>query len=269
MMKFFSLISFFILLSFQLYAQSKKIIYVNENYDIIDFHEFNRKLKSDLFFIAHVENDTAMYKKLRFKVFFGKLNSQKKSQLNKLLYMRNRIDSTKIWLIHYIDSLPNPELMPKKSGIVILDSLGHEKGAVLTRKEFENSIVKNTNNSIKVKATVKHKHVLSYEDYTTRILSEIKTYNKFDNSILLHFYNFNNGFPVNTDELICLKDYNLSLRKTFTDGMRVYKKIIIYPDGDFCLGSFGNNYMDEKRLLKYRSFKKVEKKWNKKRKQYN
>ncbi len=232
-------ITLIIFISFQSLAQVRKFIYVNEKYEEIDFNTFSRKVQSELFFVSEVENDTAVFKKIRFKEFYGDLTNRKKSQLNKLFLKKFNIDSTKIWFIHYQDSLPNIQLMPEKSGIIYLDSF-----------------------------KIRHRHVMSYEDDKKIIPRELKEYKKVKNLSLLHFYGINKGYPAITEEYKWFKDYNLILKKTFTDGMKMYRAIIIYPNGNFVVYAINKPPFEIKKLLNFKSFKKAEKKWRRKYEKY-
>ena len=256
----------FVLIPFASRAQEKKRIYVDENYKVINFQKFTKKSQSKLFYVINAKTDTALFKKLRFKEFFGKLDLKKKNQLNKLFQKRFKIDTTKIWLIHYIDSLPNIKEMPNKSGIVFLDSLDNEEGEILNKKEFEKTIISRNVNSINISLPKKHKHVISFEDYKKIVLNEIKKYQKFKNIYLLHFYSFNKGYPLNDiDSEKWYKDYNLILKRTFTDGMKMYKTIIVYPNGDFYLNTYG----EVKKVLSSNKFSKEKRKWEKQLEKYN
>ena len=235
-MKKIFILSVFIFHFFVSHSQEKKTVYVDENYQIVSRKEFNKKNRSKLFYITNLDLDTAFYKKLRYKEFFGKLDFKKKHQLNKLFQSRFKIDTTKIWVIHYIDSLPNVKEMPKKSGIVFLDSI-----------------------------KVKHKHVVSYEDYRKGISKEKKQYNKFKDVELIHFYEFNKGYPKKDIESDHWYHDNIKmLKRIFTDGMKMYKVIILFPNGDFCLNPYG--YDKVKKILKKKKYYKEKKKWEKKHK---
>jgi len=258
-----------ILSIFQSYSQEKKRIYVDENYKVISFEKFNFKFRTELFEITNAETSTSLYKKLRYKIFFGSLNQLKKSQLNKFYYKKFGIDSTKIWIIHYKDSLPNIKFMPKKSGVIMLDSMGNDIGKVLSKKEFKDRIVKRSKNSIKINNSARHRRVLSYEDYDEIISKEQLEPNKVNDFLLLYFYNVNKGYPVLNSKNQWLEDLNMILRKTFSEGITMYKFLIIHPNGDYYASSCRNCFIDEKKLLKLKSFKKAEKKWSKTLKRFN
>lgn len=84
MKKNYSIIIFFFLLTS--YAQSKKIIYVDEKFNKINFSDYSKKLRTKLFDIAIFYNDTSTFKKLRYKEFFGTINPRVKKTIN-LIYL--------------------------------------------------------------------------------------------------------------------------------------------------------------------------------------
>ncbi|RSC94029.1 hypothetical protein [Tenacibaculum singaporense] len=234
------------------FSQHKKIIYVDENYKTIDFITYSKKLDSKLFDIAIASNDTATFKKLRFSEFYGNLNSKVKNQFKKIINKRYKIDTTNIWLIHYIDTIPNIKKMPKESGIEFLDSLNNPTGIFLNNKEFK----KKKSHPFK-----RHKHITSSKDYINRIKQERKRVNKKVN--LIHFYNFNKGFPIKTlNSLGYYKDYNNLVSKLFNDKMKMFSVIILYPSGDFYTSKhYYGSSLKEKKLLKTRYFNNQKEKW--------
>lgn len=52
------IILFLFLSSYQLFSQSKKVIYVDKKYKQIDKHKYQKKIKSKLFDIATTIKDT-------------------------------------------------------------------------------------------------------------------------------------------------------------------------------------------------------------------
>lgn len=234
------IVAILFILTFHSYAQHKKIIYVDEAYIPIDAEEFLRKEKSNLFLVATVKSDTAIYKKLRYKEYFGKIDTVTKSQLNKFFHARFSIDSTKTWLIHYRDTMPNPKLMPEESGIVYTDS-----------------------------TKSRHRHVSSLKDDQAIIPKELKKYTKFKNLELLHFFNVTNGYPIKTEEYEWYQDTALLLKKIFSDGMIAYTNLVIHPNGEFYVTAVGKKDRDLNRVLVYKTYKKEKEKARKKHQKLN
>ena len=225
------LLTFFI---FKTQSQSKKHFYADEKYNDISQEEFNRKVTSDLFLTVSLENDTVVINKLRFVNYFGDLGSKKKSQLNKLFHKRFQIDSTKVWLIYYQDTLPNLKVIKNKNTYAILK--------------------------------YKKKHGLAdrlivIDEFGHYIHSETKKYKKLKNVSLLYFYEGNKGYPLKRNKIRRYKDYNSILTRTFTDGMRMYKYIIVHPNGNFNLSSYVKSFSENRMLLELKSFKEMEENW--------
>lgn len=247
-MKKFVTTILFILLFLEASSQIQKTIYVGENYEQIHESDFNKLLKTNLFDTAKIISDSVIYVKLRYREYFGKLKNGEKSQLNKLFSSRYQIDSTKKWLIHYVDTLPNKEKMPKYSGVIVYDSVHPNKTIFMSKKEF-NRQYKNY--------VTKHKHVFSYPDYQRNIRKEIKKISKKINFI--HIYNYNKGIPSSfLREIKYYKDNVPIFKNIFSDGMMNYKTILIYPNGSFYLANNYNIYKEE--LLLNRSWYKKKKK---------
>ena len=263
----------FTLLALITYAQKKKTIYFDENYETISLKKFDKKAGLNFFLVATIKNDTTTFKKLRFKEFFGKLSIKKKSQLNKLFKKRFEIDTTKVWLIHYIDSLPNVKKMYKKSGFVFLDSMGDDVGEVLTKKEFKNVTLSNSSSLVdknKRYINKRHKHVVDYESYKRIIPNEVEKYSRFKKLELLHFYNYNKGYPTEDIQLEkWFKDGNLVLRKIFTDGIAMYRTIVIHPNGNFYIVAHNISYDKQKNKINFKSYKRAKKKWRKEYEKYH
>jgi len=249
-MKKITLAILFVLLFLEVHSQIQKTIYVGENYQEIHENDFNKLLKTNLFDTAKITSDTVIYIKLRYKEYFGKLSNGEKRQLNKLFSSRYKIDSTKKWLIHYVDTLPNKEKMPKISGVIVYDSVHPNKTIFMSKKEF-NRQYKNY--------VTKHKHVFSYPDYQRNIRKEIKKISKKINFI--HIYNHNKGIPTSfLSEIKYYQDNVPIFKKIFSDGMMNYKTILIYPNGAFYLA---NNYSiyKEEMILNKRYYKEKKKVW--------
>lgn len=235
-------------------SQHKKIIYVDENYKEINFLTYKKKLQSNLFDIAKVENDTALFKKLRFIEFYGVLKPKIKSQLAKLFNKKYNIDTTKIWLIHYVDFMPNLEKMPEKSGVELLDSLYNPTGIFLNDKEFKKRKC----------SKARHKHITSAKDYISQIDKESREV-KNKKVSLLHFYGTNKGFP---EEIIkkynYFQDYKDLIKKLFNDKMKNFSVIILYPNREFYISNFYvGNLKLEKKLVRKSYYNRKKKLWQK------
>ena len=144
-----------------------------------------------------------IYKKLRYKEYFGRLSKKNKGQLNKLFNSRYKIDSAKKWLFHYIDSLPNKEKMPKISGVIIYDSVETKKSLFLSKKVFKKNYRKYINS--------KHRHVMSYDEFQDNIRKE-------KNKIVVSVFHDLNLASSWSDALLMIKDGEI---KAFGDSQEV------------------------------------------------
>lgn len=237
------------------YSQSKKTIYLNDLYDPISLEEFERKVNTNFFTNATFSNDTAIFHKLRYREYFGKIECKKKIQLNKLFSNRYNVDTTKVWLIHYKDSLPDISKMSKKAGYIILDTLGNELTGILSWNEYVHSDKRKGWNRYL------YKYLESYENFKKGIDFEkryLKKKNKFE---FLHLYGINKGYPVGLDNFNWLEDSGGVIPKVFSDGLLAYKQIVVHPDGNFYAITYSDSLDLQKRKLKYKSFLRAKKIW--------
>jgi len=251
----------FVLLRVNCYSQDKEVFYIDERYKEISLTEFESKAQSNFYLIATSSNDTAIFKKIRFREYFGKLDTKKKHQLNKLLYQKHKIDSTKIWLIHHIDSLPNIDKFREKSGIILLDSLGNEFGKIMNVKEFNFKHAERLYHQKKINFYKTHKMVTSYKNYKKNAVKEKREFGRFKNLELLHFYNFNKNYPLENDQFNWKHDSNQIFQKVFTDGNKMYLNLIIFPNGDFYTHSGRASLKKQKKLLKKKFYDRLKKDW--------
>ena len=255
-------LSFLVLTS---YAQVKDTVYLDEDFKKISLNEFKKKLKSNLFVVTSGNSDSIFYKKLRFIEYFGKLDYNKKHQLNRLFHQRFKIDTSKIWLIRYRDSLPNVNLMHSKSGVIILDSLGNAISEIMSYNKFQKIAYGNAFELFSRRELKKeykyYKYVTSYKDYYESASKRIKRFRRNKNLLVLDFFEKNNGFPLDEHKELFYEDYNLILKRIFTDGLFMYKTIVIYPDGNFYAISYQDSLDKQKEMVKYKSYIKNKKIW--------
>lgn len=90
---------------------------------------------------------------------------------------------------------------------------------------------------------------------------ELEKYKKLKNNSLLFFYEWNSRLTAKNRKIVWYKDYSLILKRTFTDGMKMYRYIIIHPNGKFHLSSYAKSFSENKNLLELKSFKEMEEKW--------
>ncbi len=258
------IIIFIFLFSFQKsLSQKKDTIYVDEHYKEINKKEFELKTKSTFFVIATTTNDTVVFKKIRFREYFGKLDAKKKLQLNKLLFSKHKIDTTKTWFIQHYDKLPDVEKFYAKSGIILLDSLGREFGEIMSIREFNQKHIKRLREQTKIDFLKTHRGVRSFKDYQKMLLKRKKQLKKFKRIEVLHFYSHNKNYPIEKGQIDWKRDDNLVFQNVFTDGNRIFNNVIIYPNGYFYAHSGRASLNKQKSLLKFKNYKKLEEAWRK------
>ncbi|MDY0779921.1 hypothetical protein [Tenacibaculum sp. IB213877] len=231
-----------IFLNLTSFSQKKQesTIYLNENFDKITYKKFKEKLNSHFFARTWAEKEGKKIIKLRYLDYYGKLGSLKKSQLNKLYYQKFKLDTTKVWLIHYIDTLP--KVNPNGS-IKLTKHNKRLKHLVLGRNDPDKTY------SVKSKSLKK------------AASKQKKYYNiKGNHFNFLYFYNIDKGFG-KFDKTLFLKDYNQILKKSFSDGLVTFETIIIHPDGQFYMSWHPLYKKDEIKLTNYKYYEKEKIKW--------
>ncbi len=229
-------LSFFIFFSLSIlrgFSQGKQLIHVDENYKEISSSEFERRLKSKLFYYTKYTSDTIDYKKLKFREFFGNIGFEKKKQLNDLFKKKYRIDSSKVWVIHYYDSLPDTKKMPKNTLIEI---------------KYASST-----------PTVRNK--MSLEVFKKGLRKMKERYWRNKKAKLYNFYNYKNEYPIAKSKVKWYKDENLVLKKMFGQGVDMYATIILLKNGNYYFSSTVRPSTTEKLLLDPQMFVKIRNSW--------
>lgn len=148
------------------------------------------------------------------------------------MYHRYQIDSTKTWVIHYSDTLPDKTTLSKKTYLEYLPKYQTEESFEAVRKLKQNSFTDTKNIAAALKlVTTKHHH--SFKTSQNNLRRELRSYKKHKNALLLHFFNINKGYPTKDRIEVWLKDPYEVIRKTFNDGIYNYKHIVFYPNGEF------------------------------------
>ncbi len=216
-------------------AQTKKLTYVDENYKEISSAEFERRLESKLFYYTHYTSDTIDYKKLKFREFFGDIGFEKKKQLNKFFKKKYKLDTSKIWVIHYYDSLPVVKNMVKKNYVVI--------------------------NKTGSKIPSSFRSIGSFKHFKSGLRKMKERYWRIKNAELYNFYNRENDYPISKSQVKWYKDENLLLQKIFGKGVDMYSIIILHKNGNFYFSSTVRPSTTEKLLLDPQMFRKVQRSW--------
>lgn len=240
----FVFIAFLLFIS-KSYSQHKKTHYVSENNQFIGFLEYQKKIESRLFTITYLKNDTVLIKKLRYKEYFGKLSVIKKEQLNKILKKRFDIDTTKILLIHQLDSLLGPTNNIQESSFMHLFSV---KNNLFSNSLNYNTFIRSENNK-PIESSIYYKE-----------LKNEKNNLKTPEATLIHFYKTNNGFPEDyIRSLNYFKNPNNNVTLFFNDGILTYQVILIHKNGDYYISSFRTD--NHKKLLNKKYYNRKKKQW--------
>lgn len=196
----------------ELSIKSRDTVFLDETDKVTTKSTYIAKLETPLFVSVWFENDTLILYKLRFSHLFGKLKDENKNQLFKLLSSRNKVDTTKIMIIHYQDSLKKESLFPKHSGV--------------------------TYN----KDSSKHRHVISYDKFISQHKECIRKLRKRNKNNVYHFYKHNLGHPEKYGKISWYKDHYELIDRLFRDSHRRFKTIVIRQDGNyFCRNYIGQN----------------------------
>lgn len=224
----------FMIVMFNYYTNAQTFIDYNTNQ--ITAKEFKRLFDTDLFKELDIKSDSLNFKKLIFNKRFGSLSKIAKSQLNKRLFFGYAIDSTKIWVIHYVDSLPPKASMPKKSYIEYLDD-----------------------------QKMRHKHVTSYKDFVKGSKKHSKEFKNNKDVKFIHFWRAGGqDYPQELfKSLNWYYDPSNFIKRLFSFGIINFKTQIIYPNGDYISFYDNKNKVDLKRLIKSKKFVKERQKHQK------
>ena len=303
--------AFLLVFGIQQVLAQKKVVYINAGYKKIDSVTFNNKAQLDLFLVATIENDSVILKKLRYKEYFGTLNPQKKSQINKLFYKLYRIDTSKIWYIHYLygDSI-NKITLPKEKTLLIHHNITHfEIAEIIEPIDKKTGYFKYSNKSIPYYTDDKTGDKITLVRFRDTLNNQNKQLNvtkmrKKDFLAYLKKMNFKKYYhfsePHNSgrieedinDEKKQLKKYkkqieflhlspveivpltgngntvfvdpHLIIKKIFSDGLSPYKNIIVFPNGDFYVTSFGGYKLPKNNITSPENYQKYKRAWMKK-----
>lgn len=201
--------------------------YIDYNTNEITAKEFKRLFNTNLFKKVDIKSDSLHFKTLVFNKRFGTLSKVAKSQLNKHLFFRNGIDSTKIWVVHYVDSLPPLVSRPKVSHIVYLDD-----------------------------KKMRHKHLVSYNDFVKRSKTHFKEFKNKEDVTFIHFLRAGGqDYPQELFKSInWFYDPSGFVKRIFSYGAIHFQTQVIYPNGDY-VNFFGvKNIVDLKKLIKRKKF---------------
>lgn len=192
-------------------SASKDTLRVDRNNQSIAKKIYDYKLDSSLFSALRFENDSLILYKLRLSYMFGELMPEKKTQLYQLLYSKNQVDTSKIMVIHYQDTLRAISYFPEKSKIVYAED------------------------------SLSHRHVANHKTFIKQHERCVKKNGKGRRNNVYHFFGYNEGHPTEFDKIKWQKDYLSLVERIYRDSYGRFNTIILHPDGTFV----GYNYNDD------------------------
>lgn len=211
-------------------------LYLDENDKYISKDNFYKKAESEIYGATRYVTDTLVIGKLEFNYFFSELSGETKSQLFKLFAIRHQIDTAKTLIIHYEEVLKNKLEYPKYSYVEYYDSLSQKMDYIKNGYDLEKY----------GKRIVERKTILDYESFLRAHENCIKINKRYgDNLTILHFFNQNNGHPIEVKRLKWYKDYGAILKNLFYDNDRKFAVLFIRPDGEYYLLYKNGKYLFE------------------------
>ncbi|APY10037.1 hypothetical protein BWZ22_01725 [Seonamhaeicola sp. S2-3] len=207
------------------------VIHIDENGKSISANVFKTKISSSIYHGVRYDTDSLVLQEIKYNYRFGKLLPNAKKQLFQLLSLRHQIDTTRILMIHYIDTLRAVSEFPKKSSTILYDSLNQEIKSVQKTITYPLGGVKiDLSNNQKV---YKQEHVLNYRDFINSYKRCYRRYRKYKQVSVFHFYDYNNGHPNELKKLKWFQDYGGVLKKLFFNEKSRGYNVIIKPSGEF------------------------------------
>lgn len=179
---------------------SKDTIYIDEDNKIINSEIFKDKILSEYYYANLYETDENFYGKLQWTHFIGKLNQLQKAQLFQELKIKHQVDTSKVMVIHYLDTL--------KSKTELKRSTYYEEN--------------------------RNQHI-NHETYPEQHQQCLKKFKKRQNTNVYHFYNYQNNHQTTIKNLIWHQDSNKRFKSFFKKNNEISHTIIILPDGYYLI----------------------------------
>lgn len=197
---------FFIFHVFNFVYAQLDTIYFDENKEPISRSYFYKKCKSRPYQCLRYTTDSIVVEKLKLLYLFGELEPVAKTQLFKLFHNRNRIDTNKVQIIHYNDTL-------RKAS-------EYDKGG-----------------NVEYKYVFGHEHLNTYRGFIRAHSQCIKNYKRYcERAQVLHFYKINNGHPTSYKDHVWYEDNGGLISKLFLGKFNKTQRMIIRPNGEFFVG---------------------------------
>ena len=196
-------------------AITKDTIFIDEDQINIDNIIFYKKLNSTQYFANVYESDQNVFAQLQWTHYFGALSQSQKPQLFQLLHKSYHVDTTKVMVLHYLDTLKSASTYPKRDKIVEID----EK---------------------------RHKHVITYKTFLKQHKNCIRKFRKNKEAEVYHLYSVNGGHPDQVKNMLWYRDFQNKIKLLFKKNFQTPYTIIIHPNGDYLIHySFDGAYSIE------------------------
>lgn len=187
---------------------------------------FEKSKKDYIHFVSYEYQDT-LYFQLQLSYYFAKLTDHKKKLLFNYLARDHKVDTSKIMIIHYADSLKSIKNFPKA------DTVLNGPGAT-------------------------HKHLYSHQAFVDQNRNCIKKYNKNKHSNVYHFVKTNKDHPLEIADAKWYIDKRESLYSIFNKTIKTFLIAIIHPDGRY----FVYNYYEDPEVVVMQNRLVKNKKWD-------
>ncbi|TXD84829.1 hypothetical protein ESY86_03805 [Subsaximicrobium wynnwilliamsii] len=190
---------------------SKDTLRVDRSNQPIAKKAYDYKLDSSLFSVLRFENDSLVLYKLRLSYMFGNLVPETKTQLYQLLHSKNQVDTSRVMVIHYQDTLRAISYFPEKSKTVY------------------------------AKDSMSHRHIANHQAFINQHKNCLKKNKRGRRNNVYHFFGYNEGHPAAFDKILWKKDHLGLVDQIYRDSYDRFNTIILHPDGTFV----GYNYNDD------------------------
>ncbi len=233
-----------VLVWFQLFLSSGfsqvDTLYFDIDGNKINKHTFKSKFRSKFYDGIRYAADTLVVEELMPNHIFGQLSPVAKSQLFKILSIRNNIDTLKILSIFYKDTLLARNEFPKKDYLIFRDSLGNVMGISKLRGWYFDGRA--------YREAKWHERKYSFKNFNKICYSNFKNHKRFKHVTPVFFYGFNKGLDLSTLKVKWYQDYGFLIKKLFMYKNYWFQQLILKPNGEFFI-RIGSKPIHKKELF--------------------
>ncbi|MDO1501010.1 hypothetical protein Q2T40_12790 [Winogradskyella maritima] len=186
------------------YHNEKSNSYYDEDNNQIDKSTFKKKTETKLFYELRIAEGRNVYYKTQWSFYFDSFSNIEKQQLFKFLSSRASIDTSKIVVVHYRDSLKAIFLFDKRPGIENLPG-------------------------------GRHRHKMTHRMFVKEMKNCLKKFKRNKASNVYHYYSYNDGHPSKIDNMEWFKDSGGLFQNLFRRNIKSPRTIVIHPNGNYFL----------------------------------